>query len=79
MDLFLSKPLRQDAIPVLRAHAAAHAEQRAVEAAARSATREAAAAAAAAAVAHAVLRPPVLQRTASSSPRGGGSKDAFSE
>ncbi len=55
MDLFLSKPLRQEAIPLLRAHAAAHAEQRALEEAARSATHEAAEAAAAAALAG--LRP----------------------
>jgi CheY-like chemotaxis protein len=78
MDLFLSKPLRQEAIPMLRAHAAAHAEQRVVEEAARSATQEAeaavAAAAAAAAVAHAMLCPPT-HRTASS----GGSKRTFSE
>jgi signal transduction histidine kinase len=63
-DLFLSKPLREDVIPVLRAHAAAYAEQRAVEEAARAATAEAghaaAAAAAAAAVAHAVFGPPGL-------------------
>jgi hypothetical protein len=72
MDLFLAKPLRQDAIPVLRAHAAAYAEQRAVEAAAASATREAARAAAAAAAGATVARTvlgPSGQRTGSSSPR----------
>lgn len=61
MDLFVVKPLREAAIPALRAHAAAHAEQRAVDMDARAATREAAAAAASAAAgavtAHAVLGP----------------------
>jgi CheY-like chemotaxis protein len=77
MDMFLSKPLREDVIPVLRAHAAAYAEQRSVEEAARAATgdaaRAAAAAAAAAAVAHAVLGPPGLPGGAggtAGSPRG---------
>jgi CheY-like chemotaxis protein len=83
MDFFLAKPLRQEAIPVLRAHAAAYAEQRAVEEAARSATREAAAvaaaAAAAAAVAHAVPRPaPVVQCTAPASRGCCSSKDVSS-
>ena len=63
-DLFLSKPLRDAAIPALRAHAAAHSEQRAVELTARSATREATAAAAAAAAgaaaSHAIMGPPVV-------------------
>lgn len=58
-DLFLSKPLRECSVPVLRAHAAAHAEYRAVAAAAASATAEAVraanAAAAAAKVAHVTL------------------------
>ena len=64
-DLFLSKPLRDAAIPALRAHAVAHAEQRAVEQDARSATREAKAAvdaaAAGAAAAHAIMGPPVVR------------------
>ena len=64
MDLFLPKPLRDFAIPALRAHATAHAEQRAVLFEAQAATREgaavAAAAGAAAAAAHAVLGPPAL-------------------
>jgi CheY-like chemotaxis protein len=56
MDLFLSKPLRENALPALRAHAAAAAEARDVEAAARSATRESEVAAKAAAAAAAVAR-----------------------
>ena len=64
MDLFLPKPLRDFAIPALRAHATAHAEQRAVVYEAQAATHEAAAAAAsagaAAAAAQAVLGPPAL-------------------
>ena len=73
MDLFLPKPLRDFAIPALRAHATAHAEQRAVLYEAQAATREgaavAAAAGAAAAAAHAVLGPPAFAPPAARQPQ----------
>ncbi len=43
-DLFLSKPLREEDVAMLRAHAAAYAEARVVEAAAEAAGASAAAA-----------------------------------
>jgi hypothetical protein len=83
MDMFISKPLREEDLAVLRAQAAAYAEQRALEAetaamAAQTGAQEAQAALEAAAMrattAHAVLGLPVVaaaQRRASS--QGSGS------
>jgi hypothetical protein len=71
-DLFLTKPLREEDVSVLRAHAAAYAEARGVEAAAAAVAE---AAAARARMAHNVLGLPLLvaaqargARTSPSSP-----------